>query len=127
MKYRLQLSDNKLRIRKFLDILGCMKPFSDLTDRERDIFAEYVNGYYELIKRFDEKQTYSILFGYDFIKEISDKLSTKKKNVSMDLVRNYTSILRKKGLLVDKSIHENFIKLFNILDKEITFVLEIKN
>ena len=128
MRYRMPLNNKELRVRKLLDILGCMKPFSDLADRERDVFAEYLNGYLDLKTEVkDDEKIFKILFEYDFTKKISYKLSDLTgKQISMDIVRNYATKLRKKGFLGKKSISKKFLFLFNGIGNEITFEIQTK-
>ena len=76
MRYRMPLKSKDSKIRKLLDILGCMKPFSELTEMERDVFAEYVNGYFALKGKIEDKQIFELLFKYEFTKEVSERLST---------------------------------------------------
>lgn len=126
MIYTLPLNSKDQKVRKVIDILGCLYPFSSLANREKDVFAEYISGYIRLRDKVEKDEIFQILFGYEFTKEISTRLSTKERPVSMDIVRNYTTKLRKKGLLSEKTIDEKFLYLFDRVDDEITFKLKYK-
>jgi len=113
---------------KIIDIFSCMPPFSNLSIREKEIFAIYAEGYLALRHKYDREKIFELLFEYDFTKRISDVLSKKTDTqVTMNNVRNYTTKLRKKGLLKNRKIVDKFLTLFDNLDNNITFVLEIKD
>jgi len=129
MKYTIPLNNEEHRTRKVLEIFSFLNPFSKLSNREKDVFSIFIDEYLELNKKLNDEQIFTILFGYDFKVTISEKLSTKNKNISMDFVTNYITKLRKKGFIVGRKIPDKFIKLFEIerLDNEIIFHFEIKN
>lgn len=140
MRYKIPLNNKSLKIRTVLDILGCMTPFSKLAPRERDVFGEYINVYFKYKKLgLDNDKIFERMFGkkgeggdgYDVTKYLSDYLSTPKKPVSMDIIRNYTTKLRKKKFIINNIIPDKFLNLFeeindDVTGKEITFVFEIK-
>lgn len=129
MRYRIRLSSEKHKTRKLIDVFDHMLPFSELTKKERDIFAEYINGYFELTNRGDltQHEVFEELFKYEFTRHISNELSKNGEPMSMNSVRNYATKLRKLGMLKDRGINEDFIKLFGSIKDNITFVFEIKN
>lgn len=115
------------RVRKLINVFGCLEPFSKLSDTEKDILGEYISGYLELRKLYKtKKKVFTKLFGYDYTNKISDNLSIDGRRVSPEMVRNYVSKLRKKGLLSGRSINDNMLILFDNRDNSITFEFEIK-
>lgn len=126
MKYQIPI-ENSDKVRRTLDILGCMMPFAGLAPRERDVLAEYIQGYLKLKDKLSREEVFTILFGYDYTKYISEQISTDDKKASLEMVRNYVSKLRTKGLLDGRSINENVIYLFENIGNEITFSFKIKS
>jgi len=127
MRYRILLNSQKHKTRTAIDLLGFMLPFSDLSGRERDVLAEYIDGYFEFKKKdLTEDEIFSMLFDYNFTRAISDVLSTPDKPVTIDSIRNYVTKLRKKGLIKEQSINKDFLNLFGNMPDNITFVFEIK-
>jgi len=127
MRYRILLNSQKHKTRTAIDLLGFMLPFSDLSGRERDVLAEYIDGYFEFRKKdLTEDEIFSMLFDYNFTRAISDVLSTPDKPVTIDSIRNYVTKLRKKGLIKEQSINKDFLNLFGNMPDNITFVFEIK-
>jgi len=129
MKYRIRLNSDRYKTRKSLDILACMLPFSILANREKDVLAIYIDEYIRLSNKgkLTKEEIFALLFDYNFTLQVSNELSTDDKPVSMDSVRNYITRLRKKGLLYEQTINDDFIKLFANIGNSITFVFEIKN
>ena len=126
MRYRMPMS-KKIKTRKVIDIFGCMLPFSALSEMERDVLSIYINGYLELKDTHGKYEIFEKLFEYDFTKRVSDELSTKDRIVTMTNIRKYMTKLRKYGIFHKRTIAEKYLTLFDNLDKEITFVLEIKD
>lgn len=105
-----------------MDIIGFLKPFSDLTSREKDVLAIYIRTYLALRKQgYKKEDIFVMIFQYNHTKYISDELSEPDSEMTMASVRNHTSRLRKKGLLSDKSIVDDFIPLFENIKDFITF------
>lgn len=105
-----------------MDILGFLKPFSDLTSREKDVLAIYIRSYLSLRKqKYEKEDVFKLIFQYNHTKYISDELSEIDNEMTMASVRNHTSRLRKKGLLTNKSISEDFIPLFENINDSIHF------
>jgi hypothetical protein len=120
MEYRIPIAKEK-RVRKILDIFDHLAPFSLLTGKDRDILAEYVNKFYELKGTISDDEIDAILFDYDFTLKISNELNT-----SMESVRNYMTRLRGKGLIVGRSLSPNVKALFDNIENEVTFKLDLK-
>lgn len=129
MKYKIAIQENDDKVRILVDILGCLYPFSELTGRERDVLALYVKGYLKLKEKGHSKDSiFVILFHYDFTKYISETLSDREgKIISLDLIRNYATKLRQKGLLDKRTIVGPFLYLFENIKDEITFKLVEEN
>jgi hypothetical protein len=112
-----------------------MKPFSQLAAREKDVLAEYMNVYFAYRKKgVPHDKVFVKMFGnknqggdgYDVTKYLSDFLSTRDKPVSMDIIRNYATKLRKKGFIVNNEIPIKFLKLIADREDEITFKIEYR-
>ena len=126
MKYLMPIQKKDF-VYKIIDIFSCMPPFSNLSIREKEVFAIYAEGYLALKNKYDKEKIFEILFEYDFTKRTSDLLSQRTNSeVTMDNVRNYITKLRKKGLFEKRKIADKFLTLFDNLDNNITFVLKIK-
>lgn len=126
MIYRLPIESREVLNRKLLDILGFLLPFSRMAPLERDIFAMYLDGFFEFRKTLSEGESFIKIFDYDYILVIAEALSDDKREVTMQSVRNYTTKLRKRGVLFNKTIVKKYIDLIENIGDEITFELDIK-
>lgn len=104
--------DNKYY--SILRILKFIKPFSELRNRELQVFAELLTVYNKY-RNLPESDRNKLTFDYDVRVAIADKY-----DISIDGVYNIMMSLRKKGLIESKSIKAPY----NIGDiNEITFKL----
>ena len=126
MIYRLPIESRKVLNRKLLDIFGFLLPFSRMAPLERDIFAIYLDGFFEYRKTMTDQEAFAKIFDYDYILIIAEALSDDTRELTMQSVRNYTTKLRKRGVLINKTIDKKYIDLIENIGDEITFKLEIK-
>lgn len=120
MEFRIPIRREN-RVRVILDVFDHLAPFSMLTKKDRDILAQYINKYYELKGTLTEEEIDAIMFDYNFTLEISNNLNT-----SMESIRNYMTRLRKKKLIVDRALSDTVKALFDNIENEVTFKLELK-
>lgn len=126
MRYNLKIKKNT-EVRTFIDVLSCLYPFSDLPPREKDVLASFINGYLEYKKSgLSDSKAFSKVFNYEYLKKMSEDLSTKDKVITLALIRNYTTKLRKKGLLNKKTIVKKFLVLFENIGTEMTYVFKFE-
>lgn len=79
--------------RQYVEIVRCLPPYSGLTNKEREVFAELLYQYNRLPDMADEYK-FKILFDYDTKVQMKDRLG-----MGDAVFKNNLSSLRYKGLI----------------------------
>ena len=104
--------DTRDKIKKYLQVLY---QFHKLTDKEVEITTELVMSYSLLLKRYDKDVANQLIFSTENKKKIRAVLG-----MDDPIFQNYLSNLRKKKVIVDKTISPQYIppaKDFNLIFK----------
>ena len=94
--------DGKDKILKYLRVLY---QFHKLTDKEMELLTELIFQYKRHIKQHGEEVTNKLVFETESRKEIRKNVS----NMTDAVLYNYFSNLRKKGVIIGKTINKKFI------------------
>lgn len=127
MKYTMKINKEDYAM-QVINIFSCMYPFSILQKKEKLILAIFMNEYMKMKDTSTKEEIFNHLFSYDFKKDISYIIpKVKGENVSILYVTNYITNIRKKGFFKGDTIPDKYLKLFNNIESEISFKIELKN
>lgn len=91
----------------FMKWVELTKPFHKLTTQQMTVLALFLFHHYKLKKEVtNEKILFKILFDYEIKQKIKDELDIKDS-----VFQNIMSQFRKKGIIIDKKISNNYIPI----------------
>jgi len=103
MKFNITTRPEKF-FRQLIELLRPLSPFTDLTEREAQVFSELLYWNNELRDVFpDRKERMPILFSYETRQKIIDKVG-----ISKEQSYNLYMSLRRKGLLNKEEIDSKY-------------------
>jgi len=101
-------------VKKYLEVLY---QFHKLTDKEIQLLTEMIIIYSDLESKYGEELASKLLFDIDNKKKIRASLN----NMTDPVFQNYLSNLRKKKVIVNRSIAKHFIPPIENFELIITF------
>ncbi len=105
IKLNIPIGENQIDV--YLMYLKITDMFNPLTSREQELLA-YIMYYNELYSNIEVEIRKRILFDYDTKVEIREKMKVSEANFN-----NLISNLKKKGVIVNDSLHKAYNVLFD--------------